>query len=566
MGKIGDLWVRLGLKNDEFTKGIDKSKKKTEELQQPIGKVKGAFEGMKAGALAVWAAIGASVVAFGKELISTTNRIGDAWQMFTAQAKAGWTTFVQAISNFEFDGLIGNIKEATAAARELQSALDFEFEASNSIKIQKSQMAEELEMLRIAARDQTKTQKERLAAADEYMRKMTSISEQEIQLANELLDAWQGKWLAGSKLTDNKGTRDDLMRFLVDYGKDRQLAAQLAQYLALNKDIESWNKMAKGAMAYGNAETMRQGKAKVAEYDALKNWLTNYGKNNGYNNFIGDIADVYENWRGDADTQPLVDALINAGNARANLSKETRQMQTLRNSILAQLEDVAAQMEGINTETETTLSEAEQLAQDVARMREEMAANPLPTITPPDIFTDDWLTRQTGRLKSLSQSVEATTTEMNEMLLDFSGIIVDSMASGIQAMTDAMFGLNDSGMKGVIAAFIAPFGDGLKQMGAGIAAYGTAMAAFKVSWSSPGQAIAAGAALMAIGSIISSGAQALAQNPMGGMSGGTSASYGGSSLPAIQNYESTLTVEVTGRLSGSDIVIAGKKTQEGWRR
>ena len=155
---------------------------------------------------------------------------------------------------------------------------------------------------------------------------------------------------------------------------------------------------------------------------------------------------------------------------------------------------------------------------------------------------------------------------MNEMLLDFSGIIVDSMASGIQAMTDAMFGLNDSGMKGVIAAFIAPFGDGLKQMGAGIAAYGTAMAAFKVSWSSPGQAIAAGAALMAIGSIISSGAQALAQNPMGGMSGGTSASYGGSSLPAIQNYESTLTVEVTGRLSGSDIVIAGKKTQDKWRR
>jgi hypothetical protein len=566
MGKIGDLWVRLGLKNDEFTKGIDKSKKKTEELQQPIGKVKGAFEGMKAGALAVWAAIGASVVAFGKELISTTNRIGDAWQSFTAQAKAGWTTFVQAISNFEFDGLIGNIKEATAAAKELQSALDFEFEASNSIKIQKSQMAEELEMLRIAARDQTKTQKERLAAADEYMRKMSSISEQEIQLANELLDAWQGKWLAGSKLTDNKGTRDDLMRFLVDYGKDRQLAAQLAQYLALNKDIDSWNKMAKGAMAYGNAETMRQGKAKVAEYDALKNWLTNYGKNNGYNNFIGDLADVYENWRGDADTQPLVDALINAGNARANLSKETRQMQTLRNSILAQLEDVAAQMEGINTETETTLSEAEQLAQDVARMREEMAANPLPTITPPDIFTDDWLTRQTGQLKSLTQSVEETTTEMNEMLLDFSGIIVDSMASGIQAMTDAMFGLNDSGMKGVIAAFIAPFGDGLKQMGAGIAAYGTAMAAFKVSWSSPGQAIAAGAALMAIGSIISSGAQALAANPAGGMSGGSSMSYGGASIPEVQSYESTLTVEVVGHISGSDIVLAGKKTQDKWRR
>lgn len=566
MGKISDLWVRLGLKSDDFNKGVDKAQKKTEELKKPIGGVKGAFEGMKAGALAVWAAIGASVVAFGKEMLKTTNRIGDAWQMFTAQAKAGWTTFVQALSNFEFDNFIGKIKEATAAARELQSTLDYEFEASNSISIQKSQMAEDLEVLRIAARDQTKTQKERLAAADEYMRKMTSISEQEIQLANELLDAWQGKWLAGSKLTDNKGTRDDLMRFLVDYGRDRQLAAQLAQYLAINKDIEGWNKMAKGAMAYGNAETMKQGKAKVAEYNALKTWLTNYGKNNGYNNFIGDLADVYENWRGDEDTKPLVEALINAGNARANLSRETRQMQTLRNSILAQLEDVATQMKGINTETETTLSEAEQLAQDVAKMREEMAANPLPAITPPDIFTDDWLTRQTGQLKSLSQNVEQTTGEINEVLLDFSGVIVDSMSNGIQAITDAMFGLNDSGMKGVLAAFIAPFGDALKQMGAGIASYGTAMAAFKVSWTNPAQAIAAGAALMAIGSMISSGAQALAANPVGGMSGGSSMSYGGGYVPEIQNNESTLTVEVVGRLSGSDIVIAGKKTQEKWGR
>ena len=52
MGKIGDLFVRLGLKSDDFKKGIKDAKKET----QGFGKT---LSNMKAGALAVWATIGA---------------------------------------------------------------------------------------------------------------------------------------------------------------------------------------------------------------------------------------------------------------------------------------------------------------------------------------------------------------------------------------------------------------------------------------------------------------------------------------------------------------------------
>ena len=48
MGKISDIWVRLGLKKDDFDKGMDDAAKKTEG-------VGGAFGKMKATALAVWA-------------------------------------------------------------------------------------------------------------------------------------------------------------------------------------------------------------------------------------------------------------------------------------------------------------------------------------------------------------------------------------------------------------------------------------------------------------------------------------------------------------------------------
>ena len=53
MGKIGDLWVRLGLKSDDYKKGMRDAQKETSTFSGKLGK-------MKAGALAVWAAVGAA--------------------------------------------------------------------------------------------------------------------------------------------------------------------------------------------------------------------------------------------------------------------------------------------------------------------------------------------------------------------------------------------------------------------------------------------------------------------------------------------------------------------------
>jgi hypothetical protein len=140
--------------------------------------------------------------------------------------------------------------------------------------------------------------------------------------------------------------------------------------------------------------------------------------------------------------------------------------------------------------------------------------------------------------------------------------IVSSFTNGMQAITDAIFQLDGADWKSVLAAFIAPLGDTMKQMGAMIMAEGVAMSAFKKSFTNPAAAIAAGAALIAIGSMVSSGLQRLVAGA--GNGGGSAMSYGSSSSggAAALNYESTLTVEVTGRISGNDIVLSGKKTND----
>ena len=77
-------------------------------------------------------------------------------------------------------------------------------------------------------------------------------------------------------------------------------------------------------------------------------------------------------------------------------------------------------------------------------------------------------------------------------------------------------------------------------------------------------AIAAGVALIAVGAAAKSGLSALAK---GGTSTTTTSGYGGSAGSAsTQNIETEMTIHVEGRISGSDIVLAGQKTVNAWNR
>ena len=91
------------------------------------------------------------------------------------------------------------------------------------------------------------------------------------------------------------------------------------------------------------------------------------------------------------------------------------------------------------------------------------------------------------------------------------------------------------------------------------------MAAFKESRKSldPAVAIAAGAALVAVGAALSSGIQAL------GRSGGSSAmssSTGSSASTTNENISTEMTVYVKGKISGKDILISGDNARSYYGR
>ena len=544
MGKISDIWVRLGLKKEGFDKGMDDAGKKAEGFGTTLGKV-------KAGALAVWAAIGASVVAFGKKMIETTNSVGDAWGRFTAQAKAGWDTFVQSLSAMNWTDFIGRFREATQAAKELQNAIDAEFEISNSIKLQKAAMEEELNALEILARNSAKPYEERAKAAQAYLDKVRPLYEQEKDLANKLLDAQQGKWLAGSGLTDSQQTRDDLTKFLVDYGKTNN---GIANAIGRMRELQEQYDMAISVrMRTGDYTSPNK---VIDEYRALREFVRGFGSQNGYQTDIYKLAQVYESLRGDQDTQPLIDALIRAGQAAGAFDRETKRMQMALNTATAALEGAAGSM----GET-ATQAERQDLTLPAMTSVKDVAQSMMP-----DLMVHDWLERQKGMYQEAVENQAQWIAIMEEGAKALEDTLIDSMAGGLQAITDMMMGLQGADAKGVLAAFMAPFGNFAKQMGAMILSYGISMDAFKKAFANPYVAIAAGAGLIAIGSAISSGAQRLSQGSLGG---GTTSSYSGGSPSAsatAQNYKSEQVIYVKGKISGSDIVIAGDNQRNKWNR
>lgn len=522
MGKISDIWVRLGLKKQEFDKGIDDAGKKADGFGGTLGKI-------KAGALAVWGAIGAEVVALAKQFVNASQTMSDKWNLGVNQMKAVWSQFLTSLTNWDWEGFGNRIKDAMEAASASTLAHDAEFEVGNSIKMRRAAMAEELASLEVLMRNTQKSYAERAKAAQDYLNKVEPLYQQEIDLRKRIYLTDTDEYLKNAGLEANATNRDLLRTFFTDVIPNESLVAVLNEY----------QKKVQGKKKY---------KLSQADYQVIDAFYNQYGNKAGA--ALSVLAQYYQGSNDDTATK-AINAIVNYDNALAAFLAETRRVRTVQNTALAQM--------GKDSKDGLGVTRIENLP-GVGQYKG------LAEVQMPDLITKEWLERQKQMgLEAVEWQGRILETMANATQI-FEDSLVSSMMNGLQAITDLMMGVEGADMKNVLAAFIAPLGDTMKQIGAMIMAEGVAMEAFKASFKTPGAAIAAGAALMAIGSLVSSGLQRLTANPVGGGSGvsyGGGGSYGSTEL---QNYESTLTVKVVGRISGSDIILAGQNQQNKWNR
>lgn len=106
MGKLGQMWVRLGLKKDEFKSGIESAGNDVTTFGGKVSK-------MSTAAKAAWALVGAAVIKFGKDCISAFSEQEKATAKLNSTLKAT-------------GGAVGlNAKELQDYASELQNVTTF---------------------------------------------------------------------------------------------------------------------------------------------------------------------------------------------------------------------------------------------------------------------------------------------------------------------------------------------------------------------------------------------------------------------------------------------------------
>lgn len=550
MGKISDLWVKLGLKKEGFDKGIDDVKKKTKETESGFGK-------LKAAGIAVWAAIGAAVVSFVKDFRDKTQAVGDAWAIMASRAEARWKVMLESLTN-GFDNLRQRMNDAADAAEAYTSAMDANFEIQNAFKLQRAEMARELAELEIAMRDTGKTFEERLKLIEDYKNKQGRLYNQIADQAKYLEDVTLGKFIAGGELADTQQLRDDLKKLLTHGFGSRELLDALSNNLNRENSIAYVQDAIKSMRKQGSSSSKAEADlwASVPTKIDLSKWQGEYGTD------LLEMWKLYNNYRNDAETMELVDRFIATWVAESSEKENNKRVEILEQNLKAQKAQ-ADQKAG-----ELAEKEAKEIADATLEAEAELNAwldeilnEPIQIELEPIEF--DFSANEAG-LEEIKNKYAKQLADLQFLNDQFNESLNQSIVGGIQSMTDALMGLDGADATAVLSALMTPFADMSIQLGSMLIATGTGIEAFKKSLESlqGPAAIAAGVALVALGSAMKSGIQKLA----GGGGGTTASTYSGGSAGGVQTYESEMTIYVEGKISGSDIVLAGQRTVNAWKR
>lgn len=533
--KIGDLWVKLGLKKDEFDKGMKQAGEQVSGSGGLLGKIKG----LKVGALAAWAAIAAGAVAMADKFAHTSQRLGDVWDRTMAGMKGAWGSFVAAINSTDFSNLGKRLADSFREAKQLASMKDAEFEVMNSIELQKSAMKDELAILRVRMQNQKLSQKDREAAAKEYLEKIKGIYDQEADYRKKYSIQAQNTYLTSAGIKETGRNREALQTFLTGVAPNSELVQALDDFKKNNYRYAS---------------------------ESQRTLLEGLKEQTGVNlATLSKIANYYQSTN-DQTAKELVDAIVAERAAAGAFNEETRRVQQLANNAVTTggggklketLEDALmrafANMDQVTDQQLDRFFDKfeDELEKDNGKIKFEPVE-----IVPPDLTEWD----------NFYNKYKEDLQRMQDLLVMFRDAAIQGFSDAVQELADQFAGLEEINPGKVVQALLTPLADMAVKEGEILIAQGLGVEACKKALESLNgyAAIVAGTALVAIGAAAKSGLAALAKSGAGTTATTSYASSGSSA--GQQTIETEMTIRVEGVLRGSDIYLAGQKAVNNWSR
>ena len=578
MGKLGDLWIKLGLKKQDFDKGLDQAKSKVSTFAESAKGVGTKFK-------ALWAAIGVGALALVNDFAHHSQKFGDLWEHTMSRMKGAWGQFLTSLTNWDWDGFWDRMRASADAAQKSTAAHDAEFEVENSLAIRKAAIQEELALLQVEMRNTKNSYEQRAAYAKKYLDTVSPLYAEEIKLREGLAREDLNEYLVNAGLGETINNRDYLTKFLTNIAPDEDMTNTLI----------AWTKRNQG-------KTVKWTNEMAATIDQIS---AQYG--DAATSAFGVLARYYMG-SGDKEAQKVVDALTAMYSAKAAFNEQTRRVQTVLNTAEAQSGDIdTGGSDGSGSATDVLAEQAEAIVErlrqssmdevDVISEKYEQEKAILGKYgIDSSVLTSEYLnnilnltgdyldeiiaqceelepveiepiTLDEDALDSTIESLQRQQERVSTLAEAFQQAIIQGYSAGMQELMDQLFGLEEANVGAIFQALLSPMADVAVQAGELLMAEGIGIEASKTAFKSLNgyAAIAAGAALIAVGAAAKSGLQALANST--GSSTTTSTSAGASSSGTVtQQIESSLTVYVEGRISGSDIVISGQRTTNSWNR
>lgn len=578
MGKIGDLWVKLGLKKDEYSKGM---KEAGNEADGFLGKLKN----LKTGATAVWLAIGAAVAKFAKDAVTMTQKWGDQWNQTMAGIKGAYATFVRQISSGDgWNNLFANMREAYRVSKEVAAALDEIFERKTSFSYQEADTERQIAQLQLIARDSSKSEAERIAANKKIIELTNNLGEAKKAIYTD--EAANQRRLFQLQ----SGLNDEQTDFLVkEYNQNREVINQAREYLKQKKELSKV-----GGTGFFT-ESVGPIPSPVAKQQPVSPELEKLERETPQ--AIKDIAVLTQAY--DKANDALVKGMADAEVAVIRIDTETMHAQTRATAMLGTLTNAGnATADAGAEQAQRILQRAQDSAKSEIQVLNEKYAEEKALLQKFGLdttaLTEEW-SRNTNKLirealdvdlggldlsgfeiempeiddESFQVNLDKLMEDMDrarEFAQEFKETLAAGIGDAVQELTDQLFGLEDLNPGKIAQALLTPLADMAVKEGEILIAQGIGIEACKEALESLNgiAAIAAGTALVAIGAAAKSGLKALAGG--GGRTTASTASAAATTSSASVENRSEITIYVRGRLDGGDIVLSGEQTLNKWGR
>ena len=355
---MADIVARLKLDNKDYEDKLAKAKKSTKKFSQDGGS---GVSDMMGKFKALGAAVAASKVAMEtfNAVISSSQTIGDAYTRAMEGAKGAVNEFVYSISNADFSGFNGGLKDIIANAKEAASAMDSLGNAQISYDYLTAGYKASFKENMGKAKDKSLSIEDRQAAYDAAMEDLGKIDEAVQVYTSKVTDAV----VANAKAKGNNINKDFITRENIDriYALDlsangeaekKALAERYEQFKKISKELKEQEGLERGYRANlvaGNymvkdrdkfTEKMNEASAKAAELRAQLNTedmqmsaLYNAMLVKGTDEWLKGLADLvvkadnakeqYESMR--ASTLKVRDNISNAANEQMKLTQAAKE-------------------------------------------------------------------------------------------------------------------------------------------------------------------------------------------------------------------------------------------------